>query len=114
MISGFTTAAAIHVLISQLKFVLQLNVPGFNGPLSVIYTLEYIINHITETNVPDVVISLIIMVVVFIVKEINDRFKSKLPVPIPIEVIMTIIATGVSYAFNFNEKYNVDIIGNLT
>ncbi|XP_048409654.1 chloride anion exchanger-like [Stegostoma tigrinum] len=114
MISGFTTAAAIHVLISQLKFVLQLNVPGFNGPLSVIYTLEYIINHITETNVPDVIISLIIMVVVFFVKEINDRFKSKLPVPIPIEVIMTIIATGVSYAFNFNEKYNVDIIGNLT
>ncbi|XP_043573938.1 chloride anion exchanger-like [Chiloscyllium plagiosum] len=114
MISGFTTAAAIHVLISQLKFVLQLNVPGFNGPLSVIYTLEYIFNHITETNVPDVIISLIIMVVVFIVKEINDRFKSKLPVPIPIEVIMTIIATGVSYAFNFNEKYDVDIIGNLT
>ncbi|XP_060699275.1 chloride anion exchanger-like [Hemiscyllium ocellatum] len=114
MISGFTTAAAIHVLISQLKFVLQLNVPGFNGPLSVIYTLEYIFKHITETNVPDVIISLIIMVVVFIVKEINDRFKSKLPVPIPIEVIMTIIATGVSYAFNFNEKYNVDIIGNLT
>lgn len=34
------------------------------------------------------VISLVIMVVVFIVKELNDRFKSKLPVPIPIEVIM--------------------------
>ncbi|XP_067915774.1 chloride anion exchanger-like [Heterodontus francisci] len=114
MISGFTTAAAIHVLVSQLKFVLQLAVPGFSGPLSVIYTLKYIINHITETNIADLVISLIIMVVVFIVKEINDRFKSKLPVPIPIEVIMTIIATGVSYAFNFKEKFQVDIIGNLT
>ncbi|GCB60614.1 hypothetical protein scyTo_0006892 [Scyliorhinus torazame] len=88
MISGFTTAAAIHVLVSQLKFVLQLSVPGFSGPLSVIYTLKYIINHITETNIADLVISLIIMAVVFIVKEINDRFKSKLPVPIPIEVIM--------------------------
>lgn len=31
------------------------------------------------------------MVVVFIVKELNDRFKSKLPVPIPIEVIMVCI-----------------------
>ncbi|XP_078391617.1 chloride anion exchanger-like [Cetorhinus maximus] len=114
MISGFTTAAAIHVLVSQLKFVLQLSVPGFSGPLSVIYTLKYIINHITETNIADLVISLIIMAVVFIVKELNDRFKAKLPVPIPIEVIMTIIATGVSYAFNFKEKYSVDIIGNLT
>lgn len=36
----------------------------------------------------DVVISLVIIVVVFAVKELNDRFKSRLPVPIPIEVIM--------------------------
>lgn len=36
----------------------------------------------------DLVISLVIMVAVFVVKELNDRFKSKLPVPIPIEVIM--------------------------
>ncbi|XP_067834161.1 chloride anion exchanger-like, partial [Heptranchias perlo] len=114
MISGFTTAAAIHVLVSQLKFVFQLSVPGFSGPLSVIYTLKYIILHITETNIADLVISFIIMGVVFIVKEINDRFKSKLPVPIPIEVIMTIIATGISYAFNFKENYDVDIVGNLT
>ncbi|XP_062928295.1 chloride anion exchanger-like isoform X2 [Mobula hypostoma] len=113
LISGFTTAAAIHVLVSQLKFVLQLTVPGFSGPLSLIYTLKHIFTHITESNVADVIISLIIMSVVFVFKEINDRFKSKLPVPIPIEVIMTIIATGVSYAFNFKETYNVDIVGRL-
>ncbi|XP_072097511.1 chloride anion exchanger-like [Mobula birostris] len=113
LISGFTTAAAIHVLVSQLKFVLQLTVPGFSGPLSLIYTLKHIFTHITESNVADIIISLIIMSVVFVFKEINDQFKSKLPVPIPIEVIMTIIATGVSYAFNFKETYNVDIVGRL-
>ncbi|XP_072921399.1 chloride anion exchanger-like [Hemitrygon akajei] len=88
LISGFTTAAAIHVLVSQLKFVFQLTVPGFSGPLSLIYTLKHIFTHITESNVADVIISVIIMSVVFVFKEINDRFKSKLPVPIPIEVIM--------------------------
>lgn len=36
--------------------------------------------------------SIIIMVVVFIVKELNDRFKAKLPVPIPIEVIVVSMA----------------------
>ncbi|XP_032895257.1 chloride anion exchanger [Amblyraja radiata] len=113
MISGFTTAAAIHVLVSQLKFVFQLMVPSFNGPLALIYTLKHIFTHITESNVADIIISLIVMGVVFVVKEINDRFKSKLPVPIPIEVIMTIIATGVSYGFNFEETYKVAIIGNL-
>lgn len=115
LVSGFTTAAAIHILVSQLKFVLGLQVPGISGPLAIIYvspdtfkrsvfvshmqeilllficptqTLEVIFGKITSTNVCDVVIALVIMVVVFAVKELNDRFKSKLPVPIPIEVIM--------------------------
>uniref|UniRef100_A0A7N6BWC5 STAS domain-containing protein n=1 Tax=Anabas testudineus TaxID=64144 RepID=A0A7N6BWC5_ANATE len=97
LVSGFTTAAAIHILVSQLKFVLGLQVPGISGPLSIIYTLEIIFNKITSTNVCDVVISLVIMGVVFIVKEINDRFKSKLPVPIPIEVIMVTFILAVIF-----------------
>uniref|UniRef100_A0A8C5EHQ4 Chloride anion exchanger-like n=1 Tax=Gouania willdenowi TaxID=441366 RepID=A0A8C5EHQ4_GOUWI len=111
LVSGFTTAAAIHILVSQLKFVLGLQVPGLSGPFSLIYTLEIIFNKITSTNVCDVVISLVILVVVFIVKEINERFKSKLPVPIPIEVIMTVIACGVSYAFDFKKRYGIEVVG---
>uniref|UniRef100_A0A4W6E792 Solute carrier family 26 member 3 n=1 Tax=Lates calcarifer TaxID=8187 RepID=A0A4W6E792_LATCA len=113
LVSGFTTAAAVHILVSQLKFVLGLTVPGISGPLSIIYTLEIIFGKITSTNVCDVVISLVIMVVVFIVKELNDRFKSKLPVPIPIEVIMTVIACGVSYAFDFKTRYGIDVVGHI-
>ncbi|XP_077356163.1 chloride anion exchanger-like isoform X1 [Festucalex cinctus] len=113
LVSGFTTAAAIHILVSQLKFVLGLQVPGISGPLSIIYTLEVIFNKIESTNVCDVVISLVIMVVVFVVKELNDRFKAKLPVPIPIEVIMTVIACGVSYAFDFRTKYGIDVVGHI-
>ncbi|XP_076577954.1 chloride anion exchanger-like [Chaetodon auriga] len=111
LVSGFTTAAAVHILVSQLKFVLGLQVPGISGPLAVIYTLEIIFNKITSSNVCDVVIALVIMVVVFIVKELNDRFKSKLPVPIPIEVIMTVIACGVSYGFDFRTRYGIDVVG---
>ncbi|KAL3048590.1 hypothetical protein OYC64_007192 [Pagothenia borchgrevinki] len=111
LVSGFTTAAAVHILVSQLKFILGLTVPGISGPLSLIYTLEIIFNKITSTNVCDVVISLVIMVVVFIVKELNDRFKSKLPVPIPIEVIMTVIACGVSYAFDFKTRFGIEVVG---
>uniref|UniRef100_A0AAQ5XMW3 SLC26A/SulP transporter domain-containing protein n=1 Tax=Amphiprion ocellaris TaxID=80972 RepID=A0AAQ5XMW3_AMPOC len=113
LVSGFTTAAAIHILVSQLKFVLGLQVPGISGPLSIIYTLEIIFNKITSTNVCDVVIALVIMVVVFIVKELNDRYKSKLPVPIPIEVIMTVIACGVSYAFDFRARYGINTVGDI-
>uniref|UniRef100_A0A3B5A4T7 Chloride anion exchanger-like n=1 Tax=Stegastes partitus TaxID=144197 RepID=A0A3B5A4T7_9TELE len=110
LVSGFTTAAAIHILVSQLKFVLGLNVPGISGPLS---TLEEIFVQITSTNICDLVMSILIMVVVFIVKELNDLYKAKLAVPIPIEVIMTVIACGVSYGFNFETRYDVDVVGKM-
>ncbi|XP_061571167.1 solute carrier family 26 member 3 isoform X1 [Cololabis saira] len=113
LVSGFTTAAAVHILVSQLKFVLGLNVPGISGPLSIIYTLENIFVQITSTNICDLVMSIVIMVLVFIVKELNDRNKAKLPVPIPIEVIVTIIACGVSYGFNFEERFNIDVVGKM-
>ncbi|XP_041834099.1 chloride anion exchanger-like [Melanotaenia boesemani] len=113
LVSGFTTAAAVHILVSQLKFVLGLPVPGISGPLSIIYTLEKIFVQITSTNICDLVMSVVIMVVVYIVKELNDKYKAKLPVPIPIEVIVTIIACGVSYGFDFENRYNVDIVGKM-
>lgn len=55
---------------------------------SIAQTLEKIFVQITSTNICDLVMSIIIMVIVFIVKEMNDMYKAKLPVPIPIEVIM--------------------------
>ncbi|XP_075064922.1 chloride anion exchanger-like [Mixophyes fleayi] len=111
LINGFTTAAAIEVVVSQLKYVFGVKTPSFNGPLSNFYVLESIFSQITKTNIADLVIALIVMVCVFTVKELNDRFKSKLPVPIPIEIIVTIIAAGVSYAFNFKQKYAVNVVG---
>lgn len=37
LISGFTTAAAVQILVSQLKFIFGLKVPGYSGPLAIIY-----------------------------------------------------------------------------
>ncbi|XP_051543895.1 solute carrier family 26 member 3 [Myxocyprinus asiaticus] len=113
LVSGFTTAAAVQILVSQLRFVLGLDFPGINGPLAIIYTLVEVFSRITNTNMADLVTSIVIMAVVLIVKEINGRFKSKLPVPIPIEVIMTVIACGVSFGFNFEERFGMVVIGEM-
>uniref|UniRef100_A0A668A952 Solute carrier family 26 member 3 n=1 Tax=Myripristis murdjan TaxID=586833 RepID=A0A668A952_9TELE len=94
LVSGFTTAAAIHILVSQLKFVLGLN------------TLEKIFVQITSTNICDLVTSIVIMVVVFIVKELNDKYKAKLPVPIPIEVI---VETNASFRYESPMAPNLDV-----
>ncbi|XP_036184873.1 chloride anion exchanger [Myotis myotis] len=113
LISGFTTAAAVHVLVSQLKFMLQLSVPSHTDPFSLFKILISIFTQIEKTNIADLVTSLIILFILFVVKEINQRYKAKLPVPIPIELIMTVIATGVSYGFDFERRFNVTVIGNM-
>ncbi|NXW96523.1 S26A3 protein, partial [Larus smithsonianus] len=113
LISGFTTAAAIHVVVSQLKFMLQLPVPGFNKPFGIIYTLESVFSQITNTNIADLVTSLIVLLIVFVVKEMNDRYKAKLPTPIPIELLVTVLAALISYFFNLEEKFNVAVVGKL-
>ncbi|KAM4782561.1 chloride anion exchanger [Cyanocitta cristata] len=113
LISGFTTAAAVHVLVSQLKFMFQLSVPGYNKPFGIIYTLESIFSQITETNIADLVTSLVVLLIVFVVKEMNDRYKEKLPTPIPIELLMTVLAALVSHFVNFEEKFNVAVVGKL-
>uniref|UniRef100_A0A8B9MS66 Solute carrier family 26 member 3 n=1 Tax=Accipiter nisus TaxID=211598 RepID=A0A8B9MS66_9AVES len=110
LISGFTTAAAIHVVVSQLKFMLQLPVPGFNKPFGIIYTLESVFSQITKTNIADLVTSIVVLLIVFVVKEMNDRYKAKLPTPIPIELLVTVLAALISYFINFEEKFNVAVL----
>ncbi|XP_015982474.1 chloride anion exchanger [Rousettus aegyptiacus] len=113
LISGFTTAAAVHVLVSQLKFIFQLNVPAHTDPFSLFKVLTSIVTQIEKTNIADLVTSLITLLILFVVKEINQRYKAKLPVPIPIELILTVIATGVSYGFDFKSRFNVTVIGEM-
>ncbi|XP_044534980.1 chloride anion exchanger [Gracilinanus agilis] len=113
LISGFTTAAAVHVLVSQLKFMLQITVPSHTDPFSIFKVLESLFTQIEKTNIADLVTSLIILVIVSIVKEINNRFKDKLPAPIPIELILTVIAAGVSYACDLKGKFGVAVIGQM-
>ncbi|OCT89121.1 chloride anion exchanger [Xenopus laevis] len=113
LINGFTTAAAIEVVVSQLKYMLGVKIPSFSGPLSIFYSLESIFSQITSTNIPDLIIGIIVMILVYIAKELNAKYKSKLPVPIPIEIILTIIAAGLSYGFKFKDRFHVTTVGTI-
>ncbi|XP_012380851.1 chloride anion exchanger isoform X2 [Dasypus novemcinctus] len=113
LISGFTTAAAVFVLVSQLKFIFQLTVPAHTDPFSIFKVLESVFTQIEKTNIADLVTSLVILLIVSVVKEINQRYKAKLPVPIPIELFVTVIATGVSYGFDFQNRFKVAVVGKM-
>uniref|UniRef100_A0A4W3HVB4 Solute carrier family 26 member 4 n=1 Tax=Callorhinchus milii TaxID=7868 RepID=A0A4W3HVB4_CALMI len=110
LVGGFTTAAAFHVFVSQLKIVLNVPTSSHSGVFSIVYTVIDIFTNIRKTNIADLIAGLLTFVVCITVKEINTRFKDKIKVPIPIEVIVTIVATGISYGVNFEKKYNAGII----
>ncbi|XP_038667503.1 prestin isoform X2 [Scyliorhinus canicula] len=111
LIRGFTTAAAVHVFVSQLKYLLGIKTKRFGGPLSAIYTFIAVCFNIKDTNVTTVIVGAICIVILLVVKKLNDRFKAKLPAPIPVELIVVIISTGVSAGMNLNENYKVDVVG---
>ncbi|XP_047245584.1 prestin isoform X1 [Girardinichthys multiradiatus] len=113
LVRGFTTAAALHVVISQLKYLLGVKTQRFSGPLSAIYSVKAVFSKVALTNVPNLLLGLVSSVFLYGIKVLNERFKKKLPVPIPGEIIVVIVSTGVSYGLLLSEKYNVDIVGEI-
>ncbi|POI33729.1 hypothetical protein CIB84_002520 [Bambusicola thoracicus] len=113
LVRGFTTAAAVHVFTSQLKYLLGVKTSRYSGPLSVVYSLIAVFSKITTTNIAALIVGLTCIALLLIGKEINLRFKKKLPVPIPMEIIVVIIGTGVSAGMNLTESYGVDVVGKI-
>ncbi|XP_041110887.1 prestin-like [Polyodon spathula] len=113
LVRGFTTAAAVHVVVSQLKYLFGIETKRYSGPLSVIYSFIAVVSKITTTNIAAITVALICIVFLVGVKEINERFKKKLPVPIPGEIIVVIISTGVSYGMKLHENYSIDVVGEI-
>uniref|UniRef100_A0A8C8LYP1 STAS domain-containing protein n=1 Tax=Oncorhynchus tshawytscha TaxID=74940 RepID=A0A8C8LYP1_ONCTS len=110
LVGGFTTAAAFHVLISQLKIVLSVPTNNHSGCFSILYTLIDVFTNIRQTNRADLVAGLLTIVIVMAVKEVNSKFRHKIPVPIPIEVIVTVVAAGISYATELESRYGASIV----
>ncbi|XP_053270639.1 prestin [Pleuronectes platessa] len=113
LVRGFTTAAAVHVFISQIKYLLGVKTQRFSGPLSVIYSAKAVFTDITSSNVATLLLGLACVIVLYSIKDMNDRFKKKLPIPIPGEIIIVIVSTGVSYGLSLSADYQVDIVGNI-
>uniref|UniRef100_A0A665U9K5 STAS domain-containing protein n=1 Tax=Echeneis naucrates TaxID=173247 RepID=A0A665U9K5_ECHNA len=113
LVRGFTTAASVHVVISQLKYLLGVKTQRFSGPLSAIYVSLAVFSDITSANITTLILGLACIVFLYGVKDINERFKKKLPVPIPGEIIVVIVSTGVSYGLSLSEGHKVDVVGKI-
>lgn len=116
LVRGYTTGAAIHVIVSQLKYTFGMNPKRHNGPLSLIYvsqnaaitccfaachfeihtpvwilffcqTVLEVCYLVPKTNVGTLVVSIVAIIGLILAKELNAYLSKKLPVPIPVELL---------------------------
>uniref|UniRef100_A0A3B3YZC8 STAS domain-containing protein n=1 Tax=Poecilia mexicana TaxID=48701 RepID=A0A3B3YZC8_9TELE len=112
LVRGYTTGAAIHVIVSQLKYAFGLHPKRYSGPISLIYTVVEICYLLPKTNIGTLVVSIVSIVALILAKELNAFLSKKLPVPLPMELLV-IIATVVSWQVNLEERYGVDVVGTI-
>ncbi|XP_074813781.1 solute carrier family 26 member 6 isoform X4 [Natator depressus] len=113
LVRGYTTAAAVHVLVSQLKYVFGVEVAEQSGPFSMFAAFIEICTKLPQTNMGALVTNLIAMVTILPVKMLSAKFASKLPMPIPIEFIMIVVSTGISYGAGLKTKFGIAVVGNI-
>ncbi|KAL5011789.1 hypothetical protein ScPMuIL_010340 [Solemya velum] len=114
LIGGFTTGVATHVFTSQVKSLLGLRIPRFPGVFQIVYTYKALLENITKTNIAELAISLVSIIVLYLVKvQINQRFKKKIKFPIPIDLILVVIATVSCHFCNLRELWGIKIVGHI-
>lgn len=113
LLSGFATGASLTILTSQFKYLLGLKIPRPQGWFTLFKTWFSIFSHLGQTNLCDLITSLVCLAVLIPTKEINDRFKNKLKAPIPFELFVVIIATVASHFGHFNSEYGSGVAGDI-
>ncbi|KAM4621208.1 sulfate transporter [Polymixia lowei] len=111
LLSGFATGASLTILTSQLKYLLGLNIPRPQGWFTLVKTWYSLLTNLGDTNMCDLVTSVLCLLVLVPAKELNDRFKSKLKAPIPFELFVVIVATLASHFGQFNTEYGSGVAG---
>uniref|UniRef100_A0AAQ6IMP0 STAS domain-containing protein n=1 Tax=Anabas testudineus TaxID=64144 RepID=A0AAQ6IMP0_ANATE len=86
LVRAYTTAAAGHAVVAQLKNIFGVSPTRFSGPLSLVYTLKDVCSLLPHTHIPTLVVSAVSMVFLIAAKELNSFLSPKLPVPIPVDL----------------------------
>uniref|UniRef100_A0A8C7YSF0 Solute carrier family 26 member 6, like 1 n=1 Tax=Oryzias sinensis TaxID=183150 RepID=A0A8C7YSF0_9TELE len=113
LVRAYTTAAAAHAVVGQLRNISGVSAKRFSGPLSLIYTLVDVCSKLPQTHLPTLAVSAVTMTLLIAAKELNGFFSSKLPVPVPVELITIIAGTLISSYAHLRSNYSVSVVGEI-
>uniref|UniRef100_A0A8C9MHA4 Solute carrier family 26 member 7 n=1 Tax=Serinus canaria TaxID=9135 RepID=A0A8C9MHA4_SERCA len=88
VISAMTTGAATHVVTSQVKYLLGMKMPYMSGPLAFFHIYAYVFENIRSVQLEALLLSLLSIVVLVLVKELNEKFHRNIKVVLPIDLLL--------------------------
>lgn len=113
-IGGFTFASAMHITTSQLVKMMHLTFRPRSGPGNLVLTYMDICKNITDSNLGDILVGVVCMVVLLAVKiGINEKFKDKMRYPVPIELIVIVVSTIISHFAELHQRFGIAIVGSV-
>ncbi|XP_049710461.1 anion exchange transporter [Elephas maximus indicus] len=113
VISAMTTGAATHVVTSQVKYLLGMKMPYISGPLGFFYIYAYVFENIKSVQLEALLLSLVSIVVLVLVKELNEQFKRKIKVVLPVDLVLIVAASFACYCTNMEHAYGLAVVGHI-
>ncbi|XP_077429990.1 solute carrier family 26 member 6, like 1 isoform X1 [Vanacampus margaritifer] len=113
LVRAYTTAAALHAVVAQLKYIFGVSPARFNGPLSLVYTLKDVCLLLPQTHLPTLVASVVSLALLIAAKELNSFLSPRLPLAIPVELITIVTATLISNYGHLNRNYTIQVVGEI-
>ncbi|KAK6307837.1 hypothetical protein J4Q44_G00211080 [Coregonus suidteri] len=113
LVSGYTTAAALHITIHQLPLLVGISSDRHSGFLAVGWTLVDVLSRVTNATPGTLVVSAVSMGILVGGKMLNRLFKTKLPMPIPWELVLIMLATFLSVQLELSGQHSVQVVGHI-
>ncbi|XP_054241376.1 anion exchange transporter [Indicator indicator] len=113
VISAMTTGAATHVVTSQVKYLLGMKMPYISGPLGFFHIYAYVFENIRSVQLEALLLSLLSIVVLVLVKELNEKFQRNIKIVLPIDLLL-IIATSIACCYaDMEYVYGLEVVGHI-
>ncbi|XP_046498649.1 anion exchange transporter isoform X2 [Equus quagga] len=113
VISAMTTGAATHVVTSQVKYLLGMKIPYISGPLTFFYIYVYVFENIRSVRLEALLLSLLSIMVLVLVKELNEQFKRKIKVVLPVDLVLIIASSFACYCTSMEKTYGLEVVGHI-
>nr|XP_040061027.1 solute carrier family 26 member 6, like [Gasterosteus aculeatus aculeatus] len=113
MVRAYTTAAAAHAVVAQLKHIFGVSPGRSSGAFSLVYTLRDVCLLLPHTHLPTLCVSAVSMVFLISAKELNSFLSPRLPVPIPMELITIVAGTLISTYTYLNRNFTISVVGEI-